>query len=420
MEAPATKNSTGLSESDDPAASAESAHPARGVELGSRTPPEGLLDRLSGRGWEFDFFQAVWLLERHRSDRVPLGQRGPVSQEGVRFRPDISVGFPATDVRQVWAPSIDNEEGRYLVDVTFMGLYGVCTPLPLHYAIDLLRSVSAASPAAEEPARLPPDADASQSRRSAAGITPGADTTPVRDFLDILHHRLVSLFYRAWTKYRYDVSYSLPDRDLITVPLLWFIGCPPHFTEADLGVPPHRLIRYAGALSQHPKTAVGLEGILSDYWNGPHIRVEQCVGRWVALPAADMNRIGMLNTSLGLDLTVGEQVFDRSGAFNVVVGPVDWETYLSFLPDGERFAQTRSLIRLYNGDPLAFTIEVQLLAAQVKPMGTSSDEHTSRLGFTSWALTGESPETSVIFEAVGRGRAVLPAASEPSEVAGSG
>ena len=166
-----------------------------------------------------------------------------------------------------------------------------------------------------------------------------------------------------------------------------------------LGVDPIRLIRYGGLLTQHPKSAVALEGLLDDYWAGPEIHVEQCLGRWVAVPTADLNRIGLGNTSLGVDLTIGEQVYDLSGLFQVTVGPVDWATYTSFLPGGERFSQTRALVQLYCSDPLAFTSEVKLLPGQIPEMRLTSDDQTTRLGFTSWALTGEGPETSVTFEA---------------------
>jgi type VI secretion system protein ImpH len=359
-------------------------------------PQGGVLGRLLKCGWEFDFFQAVWLLERCREDKTPIGGRGPVAEERIRFRPHVSVGFPPTDVRRITAMQAEHDaEQRYRVDVTFMGLYGVSTPLPLHYAIEMLRSVepySPAEPAGGEQAEGASEGAVTISKR-------GSDTNPTRDFLDIFHHRLVSLFYRAWTKYRYDVIFGMFGRDTITDYLLWLIGCPRRYDRSVLGVSPIRLIRYAGLLTQHPKSAAGLEGLLFDYWDGVDIRIEQCIGRWVTLSVDDLNSIGTVNSTLGVDLTVGEQVYDRSGAFSISVGPVDWETYVSFLPCGERFAQTRALVQLYCSDPLAFTVEVKLHAREVPQMQLTSDDRAGRLGFTTWALTEEAPETSVMFDA---------------------
>ncbi|HUU83387.1 MAG TPA: type VI secretion system baseplate subunit TssG [Phycisphaerae bacterium] len=361
----------------------------------TRSPGGGvLMERLLSAGWQFDFFSAVWLLERYlvADDRVPVGERGPVAGEALCFRPHVSVGFPPTDVRRIIeAPSGPGESLQYVIDSTFMGLYGVSTPLPLHYAIGILRSVEPYSATeAEQTEAAPTD------RPPAGGRA--TDSTPVRDFLDIFHHRLLSLFYRAWTKYRYDVVFGMSGRDRITDYLLRLIGCPPEYDEAVLGLSPIRLIRYAGVWTQHPRSAVTLEGLLRDYWKEIDVEVQQFVGRWVPLSPGDMNSIGTSNSCLGVDLTVGEQVYDLSGAFRIVLGPVHWDTYVSFLPDASRWAQTRSLVKLFGPDPLAFTIEIKVYGQEVPETRLSSDGEPGRLGFTSWVRTEELTDTSVLFD----------------------
>jgi len=348
-----------------------------------------VLERLAARGWEFDFLQAVWLLERLDDGASRVGGREPAAGETIRFRPDVSLGFPATDVRRVAVRRGAGGGDRYHLDVTFMGLYGVSTPLPLHYAIGILRSVDPYTPS---------PAPAAEPQPAGPGARMATDSNPVRDFLDLLHHRLVSLFYRGMVKYRYDLTFGLPDRGVITDYLLWLTGHSPEANARVVGVDPIRMIRYAGILTQHPRSAATLEGMLSDYWDGLPVDVESFVGRWVALGPADLNRIGRMNSSLGADLTVGEQVYDLSGAFRVRVGPVDWATYLAFLPDGAAHARTRSLVRLYAADPLSFSVEVRLHANQVPPARLASDEAAGRLGYTSWVRTEEVRATSVIFD----------------------
>ena len=48
----------------------------------------------------------------------------------------------------------------------------------------------------------------------------------LRDFLDIFNHRMISLFYRAWEKYRFPVAYERGGRrtDRFTGYLLDLIG----------------------------------------------------------------------------------------------------------------------------------------------------------------------------------------------------
>ncbi len=348
------------------------------------------LTRVLDRGFEFDFFQLVWVLERYRHDQKPVGGRGPVAEEAIRFRPSVALGFPATDVRRVTEhtdPSSDRS--IYLMDVSFLGLYGVSTPLPLHYAIDVLRSVDPYDPVAGE--------KETDTRATNEGVV---ESAPTRDFLDVFHHRIISLFYRAWTKYRYDKAFPLAGRNDVTDYLLWFIGCPPHYGRSTLGVDPLRLLRYGGILTQHPRSGITLEGMLDDYWDGLDVEVEQFVGRWVPLAAEDINCNGRENCTLGEDLIIGEQVYDLSSTFNVVIGPMDWSTYVGFLPDGDQFSETVSLIRLYSVDPLAFTIEATLLDDQVPETVLSSGDEAGRLGYTSWLRTDAVGSASVTFDSL--------------------
>ena len=46
----------------------------------------------------------------------------------------------------------------------------------------------------------------------------------LRDFLDIFHHRAISLFYRAWEKYRFGVPYERGEEDKFSSYLLSVIG----------------------------------------------------------------------------------------------------------------------------------------------------------------------------------------------------
>lgn len=351
-----------------------------------------LLHRLVNRGFEFDFVQAIWLLERYAGTGIPVGHRGPAGRELFRFRPDTSMGFPSTDVRRIeHCAETGRDSAFYRMDVTFMGLYGVSSPLPLHYAADIVRAVDRAGGVVESGGESPGAGDAMSAEESRS--------TPVRDFLDLFHHRLLSLFYRACSKYRYDRAFGIDGRDEITDYLHWFIGCPRSYTASTLGIEPLRLLRYCGALTQHPKSAALLEGLVADYWGTVPVEIHQCVGRWVALRLDDQCHSGVTNCTLGVDLTVGEEVYDLSGTFNVALGPMDWDTYLQFLPGETCHAQTRALVTLYCTDPLAFTLELKLGAREVPELRLSSTDDASRLGLTSWIRTDDVPATSVTFGA---------------------
>lgn len=357
-------------------------------------PPGSMLHRMLERGYEFDFFQAVWLLERLDGDCPAVGDRGPVARERLRFRPDVELGFPSTDlrrVRQVEDP--EREKSFFLVDSTFLGLYGVSTPLPLHYAVDVLREVDRTAVLAGEERRGPPTDEPPP-------VAVELQSAPQRDFLDVIHHRIGSLFYRAWAKYRFERSYVVSQRSVVIDYLLWLIGLSDRGVKLAPGLGPIRLLRYAGVLTQHPKAALSLEGMLADFLAPFDVAVRQFDGRWVTLQPADLNSIGQRCSGLGTDLTVGAQVFDLSGAFQISVGQLTWAEFLEFLPDGDCYAQVCALTSLYCSDPLSFRVELRLKANEVPALQLGAGPAGARLGYTTWVRTKEVGETSVIFDGV--------------------
>ena len=82
-----------------------------------------LIEQLLKNPREFDFFQAVALIEKYQSDESPsLLQNGKV-----KFSPTIGLGFPSSDINAVDTNSVPVQ---FLL--SFMGLLGVSSPLP-HY-----------------------------------------------------------------------------------------------------------------------------------------------------------------------------------------------------------------------------------------------------------------------------------------------
>ena len=48
--------------------------------------------------------------------------------------------------------------------------------------------------------------------------------TSMQDFFDIFNHRMISLFYQAWEKYRFTIPYERGERDRFSHHLLALIG----------------------------------------------------------------------------------------------------------------------------------------------------------------------------------------------------
>lgn len=141
--------------------------------------PHAPARRLFEESFNFDFFQAVRLLQRMSPDRARVGRGGPPGTEAVRFRARISLSFPPSSIHEILPPT-DDLRVPVMVQA-FMGLTGPSGVLPRHYT-ELLYKIER--------------------------FGRGPEKHALRDWLDLFDHRLVSLFYRAWEKYRFYIPFE--------------------------------------------------------------------------------------------------------------------------------------------------------------------------------------------------------------------
>jgi len=317
-----------------------------------RTGASRLIQDLTEGAPGFSFFQVVRLLEASRPERPTIGHRGPVREEAVRLRPALSFGFPGSDVAAV--DRMDRAEGDgppYRVTVNFMGLYGVSSPLPAFITEDIL---------AEDP-----------------------DDAPQREFLDLFHHRLISLFYRCWRKYRHQVGYQAGGRDETTGRLYALAGLGMPELREDLGLDRERVLAYLGLLALRGRSPAKIAGVLSDYLGGVPVAVEPFVPRTVRLGPKARNHIGVRHCRLGRDFVLGAKVRDIAGKFRVVLGPMSLARLRRHLPGAPDHAPVRGLVRLMLREPLAFDVTLRLKADEV-PRWDLNPEGPCRLGWTTW------------------------------------
>lgn len=354
-------------------------------------PPGGVADRLFSEGYAFDFFQAVRLLQRLEPERARVGRGGPPAAEAVRFRSLASLSFPASAIRDL---SRGTSAAPPTMVQTFFGMIGLNGVLPRHYTELILR--------------LQRDVR-------------GPERTAFRDWLDLFQHRLTSLFYRAWEKYRPWLSYERGEADQVhpdvtTTALLSFIGLGGRSLQGRLGGPQPgedrapasgavpagiddlALIYYAGWLSRRPRSAVGLRAILADYFGVP-VAVAQFRGRWLYLERDDQSRLGALGqrNRLGQNAIAGDRVWDVQGMVRLRVGPLDYARFAGFLPDPNgrptALKALGDLARLYTGPGLDLDVQLVLRSNEVPESRLGADPATgSYLGWNTWALSRASDQ----------------------------
>jgi type VI secretion system protein ImpH len=334
---------------------------APGRRTGSSLVEEGLFER----GFEFDFFQAVRLLARVSPERKAVGGTAKPREEFARFGARISLEFPASPVHDIERAGDADHAPR--MTVAFLGLAGTEGVLPVCYTEWTLERLAAKD-----------------------------DTLAA--FLDLFHHRLLSLFYRAWEKHHPAVLYELSAvrnqaPDPFTERLYDLIGMGTDGLRGRMGLPDESLLRYAGLIAQRPHSASALRGILRDYF-GVAIAIEQCVGDWHDLEDADRCYLApdSERNRLGEGAFLGDQVWDPQGRFRIRVGPLTLGQFLEFLPGSARMAELVEWTRFLAGQALAFDTQLLLRAEEV-PYCRLDDMRPDapRLGELAWLKTDAFP-----------------------------
>ncbi|HLJ13774.1 MAG TPA: type VI secretion system baseplate subunit TssG [Bryobacteraceae bacterium] len=305
--------------------------------------------------FEFRFFQAVRLLERVMPERAPVGRFVSPSREVVRFAANPSSAFPASQIQTIqW-----RESAMPVMVVNFMGLTGPMGILPLYYTeliVERLRS---------------------------------KDRT-FANFLDIFNHRLISLFYQAWEKYRFAIAYERGERDRFSHHLLDLIGLGTKGLQNRQAVPDDALLFYSGLLSLHARSAAGLRQLIWDYFDVP-VEIEQLVGAWYKLDESTQccfDKGNSYSEQLGVGAIVGDEIWDQQSGVRVRLGPLTLSQYLDFLPTGSAYQPLRGLLRFFAGDEIGFEAQLVLKRDEV-PSCKLGDvtEQAPRLGWLSWTKT---------------------------------
>jgi type VI secretion system protein ImpH len=309
--------------------------------------PSPLKDELVSQAPRFAFYQAMRLLNR-------------LSSGEVRVRPELSLGFPASDVTRIEERP---DKNGFAMTATFLGLYGVSSPLPAFYTEDLFRDDSAAT----------------------------------REFLDILHQRLYTLLFESWKKYRLFIQLAETKSQAPMEMLYALCGLS---AKGAPGTNSYALLRYAGLLGGRPRSALGLTTMLTDFLKGAAVEIIPFVSRAVKIPRDQQLCLGSGQTTLGHDTFVGAEFVDRQGKFRVRIGPLNRHRFRDLLQGGEEHQAVVGLIDSYLTDPLEYDFELILQGAETRPVCLGAHEW-SRLGLDTTLFTNRfHGDMSVVFPPV--------------------
>ncbi len=275
---------------------------------------------------EFSFFQLNDMLQRLSQQRQQKGS-GEAEQLplAIRYRALASLGFPASDVASCRITKTVDKEFLDL-HVSFLGLYGPASPLPVYYTERVIQNSEADHPS--------------------------------RDFMDVFNHRMISLLQRCWDKYRYYCQYRDKGKDRYSRWFLSIAGIDVERVSQLSELRWHRLMPMVGILSNNVGSADLLARLIKYYFRLYRVEIKPWVARTVRIPADQCNSMGLAHCQMGSSLVLGEDIQDCSGKFELHLYGLSHRQYRRFLPGNPHYREVLGLVQLTQKVPLEFDLHL--------------------------------------------------------------
>jgi type VI secretion system protein ImpH len=298
-----------------------------------------LFQSLQAAPHEHDFFALLRRIESLRPEAPRFGRALRPALEPLRLGQKAELAFAVSALAGFEHSSI----GAPRLLVRFFGLFGPQGPMPLHLT-EYVR----------------------ERRRQHADPTP-------EHFFNIFHHRLLSLFYRAWAQSQPAVQHDRPHDDRYATWLGSAIGVAGLAAQDD-ALPPSARQYQAGLLASRSRHPEGLAKLLARHF-GMTVRIEEHVPHWLYLAAPDRSRLGFArnrverfsssSAQLGTSAAAGHKVWDRQSRFRILLGPMSLAKYRAFQPGSPALRALREWVRQFVGLDLQWDVELCLARAEV-------------------------------------------------------
>ena len=324
---------------------------------------EALFAAVEREPWAHDFFALLRRVEALSPQSPRIGRARRPGQERLRLGQVPELDFAPAALARLER----SRAGVPHLGVRFFGLLGPQGPMPLHLT-EFVRE------------RLHQHGDPTAAR-----------------FLDVFHHRLLTLFYRAWADAQPTVQHDRPAEDRYAVWLGASIGLRSGVAAQDQ-VPDHAKLHQAGLLSSRSRHPEALAKVLRQYF-GTRVQVVEHVPHWLPLPHDERTRLGHARNrhermatpggQLGRSANAGSKVYDRQFKFRIALGPLSLADYQALLPGQKAWLELRDWVRRLAGPDLLFDVQLGLQQHQLPEPRLGRPG--TRLGLTTWI--GRRPAT---------------------------
>lgn len=268
--------------------------------------PARYYTRLQKNGrFDPDFFEFVRRIE-HLSGNGSVGKSSVFQQELIRFGQIPYLHFPESSIASI------QEKKHLLLLVYFMGLTGVNGPLPLEYTNFIHQR------------------------------SHNYYDYSVQRFNDIINHRFIGLFYRAWKANEQSADLDNQDGGLITSVISALGGN----SSGNPVLPEFTVAAWSSLCASHYRSKDGLKEILIGFFKLP-FDIQEKVISCHDIPVEYRTKLGTKNTTLGNDIQLGNSFCSCTHKFIITVGTVNYADGAKFLPGNPGFEQLTGLVQHY-------------------------------------------------------------------------
>jgi type VI secretion system protein ImpH len=305
-----------------------------------RRQKQVIIDKLFAEPHNFEFHQAVRLIECMKPGAVPLGEGIDPGREALRIKAHVTFGFPASEIE-----ALENKRLSTTLFINFVSIGSRQGPLAETYSETLIE----------------------RAREKDTGF---------RDFLDIFNHRLASLWYRLRKKSLLGLVQTAPGNSPLGKTILHTSGASnAHLLKkSPLGI--DFFIAAQRLLWPSVRSKEGLKVMLENYFK-EKVNLVEFQGGWNYAREEDITRIGNKSgqhNKLGATTVVGNKSWQQDKSVIIEVGPVSWEKYqqLVVFKNSSEFLTLKEAIYVYLGRMMEVTLNIKLKAKETQPVKLSN------------------------------------------------
>ena len=305
----------------------------------------------SGRA-EVDFLEFTRSVERASGERA-VGKSVGRHLEPVRFGQVPHLNYASTSVAGI----VEREKTHVLVN--FLGLWGPNGPMPL---------------AASE---------------YVFNRSHNCYDQTLRRFADIIHHRFIGLYYRAWKANEQAIGFDKKNGGLIARTCDALAG----WSASGSSLPQYASCAFGSAFGSAVKSRDGLSMILNGALGLP-VRIVERIESSAAIPVDSRGRLGVRGVSeLGRSVQLGSRFRTCTRKFVVQSEVVDYARAAKFFPGLKGGRMLVDFVQSYLDRPLEWDLRLELRTDSLPPPLVSG---VRQLGQSLWLGRPKGETTEVV------------------------